>query len=287
MSSCYLSNHNFLELLALFLGEKRVVRLIVTDSTYPVVQEFCRQYGLTQNHSLRKQAPTVRDTTGDTFTVSVDWNDPRGEYFAVVIALSRYDVQRALELENTDASFRAFGELYQIPRCCVETYEDLERGGEWISTYLRRSSRESYGSVYSNRLGALFDGNTLLPDFFPCRIDCKSAEELGRHYESLLIRVGADVYLKQARTSLSAPIIVHSGSLLQLCESRQNGSLLEFDSDKVCVVCWNSSFPADNIFRQAQAVLISEQRFRLLGNDGFLTDMPVELLNNRVLTFRN
>jgi len=281
-----LTRHNFLELLAVVLGEKRVMRLILTAETYRCVQRFCIQNNLAQDHSVRKQAPSVRSATGDTFTVSVEWDDPRGEYFAVVIGRSRYDVQRALELENSDASFQAFGELYQIPRCCVEAYEDLEQGGEWISTYLRRSSRESHGSIYSNRLGVLFDGSTFLPDFFPCRIDCRYAEDLGRRYESLLIRFGADAYLKQARTSLSAPIIVHSGSLLQLCESRQNGSLLEFDSDKVRVVCWNSSLPADNIFRQASAVLTSEQRFRFLGNDRVLIDMPVELLDNRVLTFR-
>ncbi len=281
-----LTRHNFLELLAVFLGEKRVMRLILTNEMYHCVQRFCMQNNLTQAHSVRKQAPSVRSATGDTFTVSVDWDDPRGEYFAVVIGRSRYHVQRALELENRDASFRSFGKLYQIPRCCVEAYEDLERGGEWISMYLSRSPLKEHGSIYSNRLGVLFDGNTLLPDFLPCGIDCKLTDELGRRYESLLTRIGADEYLEQARASLSSPIVVRSGSLLQLHGSTQDGELYEYDPAEARQIRWEANLPADDVFWKADSVLTSGLRLQFLARKQVLAEEPVELLNNRVLTFR-
>jgi hypothetical protein len=228
----------------------------------------------------------VRSATGDTFTVSVDWDDPRGEFFAVIVSKLSNDLERALELENNDASFRSFGEMYEYPPCCVEAYEGLERGGNWISTYLSRSAPAAEGSIYTNRLGVLFDGSTLLPDFFPCKLDCGLTEDLGRRYESLLQQVGAHAYVKQARRSLSAPIVVCSGFLLQLYECRQSARGWEFDSDQVRVVCWDSTVPPDNSFQEADTVQVSEGRFRLLCGNRTLIDEPVELLNNRLLTFR-
>lgn len=280
-----LSNHNFLELLALFFGEKRVVRLVMTDETYPLVREFCGQHDLIQDHSSRKQAPSVRATTGDTFTVSVDWDDPRGEYFAVVIGRSREDVERALEFENSDVSFRSFGELYEYPPCCVEAYADLERGGEWVSMYLGRSSLGCHGSIYSNRLGALFDGSALLPDFFPCRLDCRMTGELGKRYESLLMRIGADEYLEQARVSLSSPIMVRSGSLLQLYRSTQNGELIEYDPTEARQISWKGNLSADDVFWKADSVLTSGLRLQFLSRKQVLTEEPVNMLDNRLLTF--
>jgi hypothetical protein len=220
------------------------------------------------------------------FTVSVDWNDPRGEFFAVIVGRSIDDVERALELENNDASFRSFGEMYEYPPCCVEAYEDLERGGNWISTYLSRSAQAAEGSIYTNRLGVLFDGNTLLPDFFPCKLNCPLTEDLGRRYESLLQQLGAHAYVNQARRSLSAPIVVHSGFLLQLYECRRSAGGWEFDSDQVRVIHWDSSVPPDNSFREADAVQVSEGRFRFLCGSRTLIDQPVDLLDNRLLTFR-
>jgi hypothetical protein len=280
------SNHNFLELLGLFYNKKRVVRLIVTDTSYPIVREFCRKHGLLEKHSFKKQAPKIEDITGDIFTVSVNWDDPRGEFFAVIVSKLLDDLERALELENNDASFRSFGELYEYPPCCVEAYEDLERGGNWISTYLSRSAPAAEGSIYTNRLGVLFDGNTLLPDFFQCKLNCHLTEDLGRRYESLLQQAGAHAYLKQARRSLSAPIVVRSGFLLQLYGSRRSAGGWEFDSDQVRVICWDSSVPPDYSFREADTVQVSEGRFRFLCGSRTLLDQPVELLNNRLLTFR-
>jgi hypothetical protein len=281
-----LTQHNFIELLALFFGEKWVVRLILTTRTYPQVQDFCSQNGLLQDHSVRKQALSVRSDTGDVFTVSVDWDDPRGEFFVVIISRSSEDLERALELENNDASFRSFGEMYEYPPCCVEAYEDLERGGNWISTYLSRSAPAAEGSIYTNRLGVLFDGYTLLPDFFPCTLNCRLTEDLGRRYESLLQRAGADADVKQARRSLSAPIVVRSGCLLQLYECQRSADGWQFDSDQVRVICWDSSVPSDNSFREADTVQVSAGRFRLLCGSRTLIDQPVESLNNRLLTFR-
>ena len=281
-----LNTQNRLELLAVHLGAKQLVRLVVTDETYPLVREFCSQHGLIQDHSSKKQAPSIRAPTGDTFTVSVDWDNPLGEFFAVVIGRSRGDVERALEFENSNASFRSFGELYEYPPCCVEAYADLERGGEWVSMYLGRSSLESQGSIYSNRLGVLFDGSTLLPDFFPCRIDCKSTDELGKRYESLLTRIGADEYLEQVRVSLSSPIMVRSGSLLQLYGSTQNGGLFEYDPAEARQISWKGNLSADDVFWKADSVLTSGLRLQFVARKQVLAEEPVELLNNRLLTFR-
>ena len=280
-----LNNHNFLELLGLFMGMKRVVRLVVTEETYSVIAEFCQRNGLIQRHSRNKQAPKVRAATGDTFTVSVDWDDPSGKYFVVIIGQNYNEVCLALDCENRSVSYQAFGELYEYPSCCIEAYADLEAGDEWVSAYLRRSPADQSGSFYSNRLGVLFDGSTLIPDFFPCRLNCVSAGELGRQYETLLKNIAWHAYVARIKASLSAPILIRSGSLLQLRGSRRSGELIIYDQAVTRQSQWKGLLEEDDPFWRADSLLVSNECLQLISKGQVVSDEPISLFNNRLLVF--
>jgi hypothetical protein len=261
------------------------VRLVVTEETYPLIAEFCRRNGLIQSHSKNKQAPKVQAANGDTFTVSVDWNNPSGKYFVVIVGQNYNAIDLALECEDADVSYRVFGELYEYPACCIEAYADLEAGDEWVSAYLRRSPVGQAGSLHANRLAVLFDGSTLIPDFFPCRLDCEPAKEIGELYKALLKDIAWDSYVTRIEASLSAPILVRSGSLLQLRGSRYRGEFVIYDQAMAYQSTWERLLPEDDPFWRANSLLISGGRLQLFLNDQVLVDEPAGLLNNRLLTF--
>lgn len=284
-SCLHLNNHNFLELLGLFAGVKRVVRLVATEETYPLIAEFCQRSGLLQAHSKKKQAPKTRAATGDTFTVSVDWDDPTGKYFVAIIGQNYNAVDSALNCEDRDVSYQAFGELYEYPACCTEAYVDLMAGEEWVSAYLRRSPLGEDGSLYSNRLATLFDGSTLIPDFFPCRLSCERAKGIGKRYKALLESIAWHEYLSQTEASLSTPILVRSGALIQLRGSKRSGQLISCDQDRMRQLAWKGLLTEDDPFWSADSLSVPDGHLRLFLNGRVLADEPTDLFNNRLLLF--
>lgn len=280
-----LNSHNFLELLGLFAGVKRVVRLVATEETYPLIAEFCQRNGLLQAHSKNKQAPKRRAATGDTFTVTVDWDDPSGKYFVVIIGQNYNAVDWALDCEDRDVSYQAFGELYEYPTCCIEAYADLMAGEEWVSAYLRRSALGEAGSLYSNRLATLFDGSTLIPDFFPCRLNCELAKEIGKRYKALLESISWHAYLSQIEASLSTPILVRSGALIQLRGNKGNSKLISCDQTTMRQIAWKGLLTEDDPFWSADSLSVPDGHLRLFLNGRVLADEPTDLFNNRLLMF--
>lgn len=285
--SCPILNaHNFLELLAIWQGCKGVVRLVVTDDTYAPVRQFCEDLGLVQGHSIRKQAPKICTSTGDTFTVSVDWDDPMGEFFVVIIGQAAEAVQTALECENGEVSFRTFGRLYGYPSCCVEAYADIQEGEDWITAYLRRSPLHLPGRAAGNRLAALFDGSTLLPDYFPCSLRCAATAELGEQYSRLLQEAGWSAYLDRVQRSLASPILIRSGTLLQLLDYQPSDNSIRYRASRDWQINWRGSLPADDLFFDADTLTICGETLRFFAAGEFLAEEPVGVLENRLLTFR-
>jgi hypothetical protein len=281
-----LNAHNFLELVAIWQGRKRVVRLVVTDEMYAQVREFCQELGLVQGHSTRKQAPKICTSTGDTFTVSVDWDDPEGRFFVVLIGQTAEAVQTALECENGEVSFRDFGRLYGYPECCVEAYADIQEGADWIEAYLRRSPPHVPGQVAGNRLAVLFDGSTLLPDYFPCSLGCAATAELGEQYSRLLQEAGWGAHLDRVRRSLALPILIRSGTLLQLLDCHPSGNSIRYRAFRDWQISWRGALPAADPFFDADTLTICGETLRFFAAGNLLAEEPVGVLENRLLTFQ-
>lgn len=279
------NNHNFLELMALRANKKKVVRLVVTNDTYPSVKEFCILTGLFQIHSEKKQMSLVNTVLGDIFTVSVDWDDPKGDFFVVVIGRREEDVQMALEYENKNVSFKQFGRLYGYPSCCIEGYSNIENGEDWIVNYLKQSPINIPGYYQCNRLAVLFDENTLLPEFFPCHIACKQTRELGKQYEELLRNAGWEQRLQKIRKSLKSPILIRHGTLLQLVNSRTCKNLVKYKPLMDWQINWRGQLTVDDPFYQADSLKISTGKLQFLSRDKVISEEPIDAVNNRILLF--
>ena len=280
------NTHNLIELLALWAGKKRVVRIVASDATYDAVKRFCELTHLVFGHSAKKQAPRLNTSTGDTFTVSVPWDDPTGEYFAVIVGRREEAVTHALDCESSDVSFRTFGELYEYPECCIEGYSDIESGDDWIRAYLRRSPIDVAGHHYGNRLAVLFDTATLIPDFFPCCISCEPTRRLGEQYAQLLKEAGLESHLRQIRRSLLSPILIRHGALLQLSESQTSSQVIRYRASRDWQINWRGSLPANDPFYRANSLMIFDGALRFLSFGEVIAEEPVGILENRLLLFQ-
>ncbi len=281
-----LNTHNVIELLAMWADRKRVVRIAASDATYGAVKEFCERTQLIYAHGSKKQAPKLNTSTGDTFTVSVPWDDPAGKYFAVVIGKRESEVQKAQALESSDVSFRAFGKLYEFPPCCIEAYADIEGGEEWITAYLRRSPIAVSGYSHGNRLAVLFDAATLIPDFFPCRIGCEATRELGKQYAQLLKEAGWDHLLATVERSLSSPILVRRGTLLQLPASRSNGNVVRYNASRDWQINWRGAIAADDPFYHSDSLTVEGGTLRLFAAQRMIAEERISMFENRLLVFQ-
>jgi hypothetical protein len=199
------AERNLLELLGLVHGLKNIVRLPIDDHEWPEVLHYCTKLGLSVEKSSFRLA-TVRTTElGDTFTTNVPWDDPRGKGYICYIARDPALMPQADELEQKGTSLE-LAELYQYPRCCAEAYQDIMDGTYWADLLLRRSTGSRH-SFFGNKLAYLFDGASLIPDYFPCSLDCEPTRSLAMVYEQLLRRIGLDAMVDSLRSRLSRPIV--------------------------------------------------------------------------------
>lgn len=279
------NNHNFLELLALWSNQKRVVRLVATTKTYWHIEKFCAVNNLIYDHSAKKQATKTRTALGDIFTVSVDWEDPSGDFFVVIIGKTEEDVRQALEYENNDVSFELFGQLYQYPACCIESYSKMKSDSDWIYNYLVHSPIDISGYYQCNRLAVLFDESVLLPEFFPCHIACKETKKLGIQYEEILRFAGWNERLRKIQQSLKAPILIRHGILFQLVDSQICENLIKYKPLRDWQIEWRGYLLPDDLFYQSDSLTFSTRQIRFLSNGKVIGEESVDEIYNRVLLF--
>ena len=208
-----IAERNFLELLGLHGGLKAVVRLPVTDSEGQIVSKYCTRIGWHVVQSSFRIA-TVRTTPlGDHFTINVPWDDPRG-LISIVYISGNLETAKKAEITDQTGSNIELATLYQYPTCCASGYEEIMDGAYWVDVLVRRS-RRSHQSHFSNKLAYLFDGASLIPDYFPCSLSCNASESLGKEYDTLMRSFGLTDHVDSLCERLTRPILISEGSAYQ------------------------------------------------------------------------
>lgn len=278
------NSHHFLELMGVYSGNKRVMRLALTAESCALVEDFCSETGLRLGHSKLKQAPVKADAQGDIFTISVAWDDPRGKYIIVLLSMDEQALEDALRLEDSGASAQEFGQLYGYPPCCVHAYSNLQHGEDWLHGYLRRSASAKKGYALGNCLAGMFDGSTLLPEYYPCQMHCEATLAVANTYLSLVMRVRLPAGIEQMMASLRAPILVRHGSLLQLPATRwQDGRLLHDISSIHSLSARDAT--EDTFFWQSDFLEVTDDCLRLFVGKRMVAEERICDYDNRLLLF--
>jgi len=264
---------------------KRIVRLVLDQDEFLQVKSFCDRMGLVAQHGCTKQAPVKKDELGDVFTVTVDWDDPAGDRFVTVVGRSEQDVGYAIRHEDQAVQFRDFGALYEFPACCVESYLELEQGNEWVAACLFHTPVNTRAFKEANRLAALFDGSTLIYDYFPCSLTCEATQELGCRSRALLESLGWNQLMKSVEASISSPILIRSGALLQIRGAVQSQEILYFNPVRTRQIAWRATLPLDDVFWNSDAITVVDGRIRLFANGKLTSDDEANSYDSRLLVF--
>lgn len=135
-----------------------------------------------------------------------------GTHHEVVLARS-IDVAR--RLADTDDDLER-GRALGYPDCCIKAY--VERGGraEWLDALLNATPDGELLPAACNRISALIDGRSLVPDYFPCSFACEATRDLGDIAIRTLYRIGLDRLADHAIAHLVRPIVVTPEACIRL-----------------------------------------------------------------------
>ena len=256
------NSRNILEVLALVKNIKHVVRIPIKSNEWDILKQFCKENNLLIYHSNFKISVVRRTSLGDIFTENVTWDSHSESIigFVAYIALEKNIAQNASKLESSSDSLK-LGELYQYPDCCIKAYNHhIEHGGYWLDFLLKKTTGFNH-SFFSNKLAYLIDETSIIPDYFPCSLDCEQTIMLGKSYRDLLIENNLLDYYQDIKEKLVKPIIVGDGIIFQL---KQN--LMEMDINNCKKFIWRNEDKYNNIHKNDTIIIKVEDNSAYLNN---------------------
>ena len=134
---------------------------------------------------------------------------------------------RAEKLEGmTDPmAARELAALYVYPECCAIAYAEIQGGKPWLEVFLRGSDpADRVRDWRGNKAAYLFPPYpTLLPEYFPCSVDCEPTARLARTYEAVLHDCGLRALVDIIREGLMRPLLLFGGSLYRFRVLKSRG----------------------------------------------------------------
>jgi hypothetical protein len=120
----------------------------------------------------------------------------------------------AEKIELNGCNAEEIAELYGYPICCAQSYDSIQKGELWLVPFLSEVKGPAQFDWRLNRFARLFSpGLSILPDYFPCRADCKASLNLAERYWNMLIELGLNDLAEVIQSHLSQVILIHQGAV--------------------------------------------------------------------------
>ena len=187
---------NVLEFLALFSGDKKVVRLVLTRAQAQEVGRTLAQYSpnISQGSSRYVLHETFRSSKWDSFhercfKAVEEYGDLRAHFFGE----ERF-VALAIEAEDDVADAITLGALFGIPECCAKKYQSsLNMSGRWMQSYMQSKKPVSIVDATVNRFSSIVGYQMgFHNDYFPCSFDCEKTLKICAANRKRLMQYGFD-----------------------------------------------------------------------------------------------
>ena len=250
-------DRHLFEIAAVLTQRKRAVRVVVPVSQIQEMEMALKQLGLVV--ALPRVAHAIeRETSlGDRFTTTVPYGDPRATEAALVASLDRATAEIALDIDEK-GSARAAGEIYEYPPCCIEAYEHIGPDRDWIDLLIDSARGNDRKPDYLvNKIAYLFDGASLLPDYFPCSLYCSGARSLALNHREAALQCGLSHRVKSVEEALKKPIVLWRGNILQVNDKDDHDLSVTLNNSKCHQ--WRTHRPdADNLFHVARVRMSPE-----------------------------
>lgn len=223
-----ISDRNLVEFVALMQNRKKVVRLVMDSWGWIILREMLPSLGLVGDNARFKLETTRTTRLGDQFTIAVPWEESKDQQLLVYLANDHSYIDTAFRLEEVPED-PALGDLLGYPKCCVTGYKEIVSGRYWVDKITEVSDPKSL-SLYANKLAYLFDGSpSLIPDYYPCSLACKSSANIGRANYLGLLAFGLKELAQTMRSKLLFPIVKINGLITQLGSCNMIGNDIFFD----------------------------------------------------------
>jgi hypothetical protein len=191
-----------LEVLYVMMGVKPAARIVIPQFMLEPVTGFCKRNGLVYEVSDFKVV-SQEDTGKGGFT-NISKRIPlnslqRGELY-VYISKSEEKARLAklYELDNVK-----FGEILGYPRCCIEFFKrNFELQSKRQNDYVLPAVKKFGISPFFNNYALRYFDVSLI-NHFPCSLDCKESEEIGRRNLRVIKRYSpemADFFVKELKS---------------------------------------------------------------------------------------
>jgi hypothetical protein len=234
---------HLLELAAVLAGHKPVARVVVEAPRVDAAASRLRALGLAVAEP-RSGLAVVRETSlGDRYTEVAPLDDPRVREAAIHCARDTETAALARDAdEGADAG--TIGRLLGYPSCCVTAYARVFEDHDWLDTLLEGCGRLEWLDPDGNKLAYLFDGASLLPDYFPCSLRCAQARRLAALLRTAGRAAGLDGEVEAAEAAMRRPLIVWSGLVIQPDDDRAGpDGLWAFEGGRARCFDWRPARP--------------------------------------------
>ncbi|HJL77932.1 MAG TPA: DUF483 domain-containing protein [Candidatus Marinimicrobia bacterium] len=245
-TSCF-NLRNIIETLAVIDGKKSVMRLVVNDDAYEFVLPALKSFNLKIARSDFRQKPAFTTSLGDTYTELIDFNDPDGGEYSLMVSRTAELSTRAMHIEDYDEDPTALGRLLGYPDCCTASYEKINAHTDWLMVFLSNTPLEKTYSYKANRIAYLFNEKSLFFDYFPCSLSCEKTADITSFIETLLKKYGMNDILEDYIEEMKHPILILGGVVVQIKQSHYNEStnIITFDLSKSRLHDWKVEMNAD------------------------------------------
>ena len=196
---------NVHELLALFSGDKKVVRLVLTRDqakkvSCAMTQHSPNIYHGSSQYVLREIFASSRWDSfhARLFKAAEDGDDLRAHFFGE----ERY-VDSAIEAEDDVADAITLGALLGIPSCCAKKYQSsLNMSGQWMQSYMQSTTPISIVDAAVNRFSSLVGYQMgFHNDYFPCSVNCEKTLQICFANKERLLQLGFDELVELANSN--------------------------------------------------------------------------------------
>jgi hypothetical protein len=205
---------NCMEFFALFAGLKPVVRITALSSDLSIIENSMQPFVDHIERSPLALAKVYANDLGDKFYKLV--SGPASKFDLLVAYFGVVDkVEEAIHAEITGCDDQTTAMTLGYPSCCASNYTTIKQGQHWIHSYLKNVRGFSEASWRVNKIASLFPPYlTLLPDYFPCSVECKLTLHLAHVYHGILMEQGLGEIEKLLNAHLTGLTIIAGGEIL-------------------------------------------------------------------------
>jgi hypothetical protein len=106
--------------------------------------------------------------------------------------------------------FKDSGKYLSYPKCCVKFYE----GKNTLSLHYNKYLNDKTFYWQLNRLTSLFNLSFLMPDFFPCSLNCKSALKLSNKYLNISKKIFEKKMYESVINNQKSPLLIYNNKII-------------------------------------------------------------------------